>query len=195
VALTRFGLAAEPLAAAGCTAQEITALVGEARTYLQSHIQDLRDANRTWGTTRAERDRLQRLVEGGKRENLPAYQAAVTAFNAADAQRLTVIGAIFSAATDGLDGGKLSQIQTIRVNAAAWDVPTQFEAANRSEADWVHLRNALANQRISVAHGEQPDPDEQAFIATQSGGAVATAAGHLADLEALKAAWNAAVFP
>src|SRR4051812_42871119 len=38
VALTRLGLAAEPLAAAGCSPQEITALVGRVREHLGTAI-------------------------------------------------------------------------------------------------------------------------------------------------------------
>jgi hypothetical protein len=194
VALTRLGFDASPLTAAGCTDEEISSLVGKARTYLSAHIQDLRDADQNWGTRRGERDRLLRLVQGGKRENAQAYAAAQTAFSAADSARQGVFSAISTATLDGLNEGKTAVLQTIHSNGM-WDMPTQFLAAGREEPEWVHLRNALANQRISIAHNVDPDAGEQAFIASQSEGAVATAIANLANLAERTAAWNAAVFP
>ncbi|MEX2217665.1 MAG: hypothetical protein WD749_02805 [Phycisphaerales bacterium] len=195
IALTRVGLAAEQLAAAGCTTQEVTALVGDARDHLGTNIQALRDAEQAWASAKAEVDRLTKLVRGGKHDQLNALTAARTAFTAADEERQGLLDNFYNASAGDLQEGKLTVLQTLK-DHRMWDMPKQYLAAGRTEPEWVQLRDALANHRIAEARNEEPDPGAHTFLlSVQAEPAVSAAATNLLQLPAVTGAWNAAVYP
>jgi hypothetical protein len=70
----------------------------------------------------------------------------------------------------------------------------QYLVKARSEADWVALRDALDNERVSLKLGEDPDQASQALLATvRADPAIAAAKTNLdTKLGAVTAAWEAA---
>lgn len=198
VTLTRLGLDAPSLAAAGLTGPQTSALVGRVRAYLGDHIQDLRDADSDWAAKRQEVDRLERLIRGGMatHDDKLAYAAAQTALSQSTSARQSVLAAIQSAAGEQVASGPLTTLATMQVNRASWDVPTRFLAGTHDEPGWVALRDALANDRISAAMGTDPDPTEhQLLLNAEADSAVAAANTNLNSNQALVvAAWNTAVF-
>ena len=102
----------------------------------------------------------------------------------------------FAAAVDGLDSGKAATLATLHATGAQWDLPTQYLAGSHSEADWVNLRDALANDRIATAQHIDPDPDShQLILSALADPNVAAANSNLANnLVGVQSAWNTAVF-
>ncbi len=89
---------------------------------------------------------------------------------------------------------KLAQRETltaIRANAH-WKLPTEFLVVERTEAEWVELRAALANERIAARNEEAPNEQRQALLGTaRANPAVAAAKTALdANLATVKQSWN-----
>lgn len=198
IALSRLGLEAHALAAAGLSDSQTTALVGRVRAHLSEHIQDLRDADQNWASKRAEVDRLERKIRSGKSApgDLALLSTARTELAAAATQRQEVLDAVSSAAGVNLGSSPLVTLGTIKTNRATWDLPVQYLTQSRELGDWVALRDALANDRISTARGEEPDPQaHQLLLGVQAQPEVASAASNLqSNLALVSSAWNAAVY-
>ncbi|MCL4743430.1 MAG: hypothetical protein KJZ54_14635 [Phycisphaerales bacterium] len=195
-ALHRVGLAPERLAAAGLTVVETTALVQNAAAHLDGErflaLQQAEAASRDAGR---DVQRLERLARSGRatENDLGDLATARAALAAAETALNAALGALSDAAADGLAGPKAARLATLRANAV-WDLPVQYLAAPRGEAEWVALRDALANLRISARLGEDPHQGCSTLVAqcdADSGVANAKAALD-ANLAAVESAFNAA---
>jgi len=168
VELIRAKLDPESLCVAGVTAAETTTIVNNARAYLALNLATLRTAEAQLASTRIEHDRLTRLLRSGQ-----ASPSDVTDFENNEpllATRQAALDSLqddfYSEATDNLvSQDKLTALGYIQ-DAGRWACPVQYKCANRSESDWVTLRDALANERISDELGDDPDPTLQQFLAT-----------------------------
>lgn len=196
VALGRVGIDAEALAASGAGSQQVAALIGSARGHLTDRIQALRDADAAVVGATAERDRLQRLVRSGlgSAEDITALGAARAALSSALAAQSAQLQEVFEAAAQQLTSEQQERIGTIRANKS-WGLPVQYLASSRTESEWIGLRDALANDRISVALGEEPDPAaHQVLLSAQGQHATASAAtGLQTRLTEVTQAWDAAL--
>jgi hypothetical protein len=195
--LSAAGLDAQSLAAAGLSGPEATSLLSRARSHLQEHIQTLRDADSARAASQASYDALRRRVESGlaSEADLSNLATAASALGSAQASRQSALDALSSDATSQLDPAKVIRLATLRGNHG-WEVPIQYRAANRSQPDWVALRDALANDRIAARRGEDPDPAaHQLLLDAQANANVSAAASSLQNLPDLQAAWNQGVVP
>jgi hypothetical protein len=197
VSTIRAGLDAKALAAAGVSAQATTSLVQALNTYLLAHPADLSAADTGYANARRESDRLQRLIQSGQgsAEDVTSYQTQSAALASATTQRQTALDALFNAGTANLSEGQKATLSTIRANRASWDSPLEFLTVDRSQQEWVHLRDCLANERIAIELPDTLDQGMQAELATwRAVGAVASASTSLnANLASVTAAWNAAM--
>ncbi len=159
-ALARIGLLPDTLAAAGLTPAQTTSLVANARARLDTEIVDLRAADESFFDAKPTLDRLGRLVRNGTATDAQraSHEAAASTVNAAEAARTAVLGQLFNAAVLGLSDDTVTTITTIRDNRAKWQLPLQYLAdRDRTEEEWVMLRDALANHRICAAEGVPTD--------------------------------------
>jgi hypothetical protein len=144
-----------------------------------------------------ESDRLQRLIQSGQgsQEDVSAYPAQSSALSTATAQRQAALDAIFNAGTASLSEGQRTTLSTMRANRAAWDSPLEFLTVNRSQLEWVRLRDCLTNERIAIEYPDTLDQEMQADLATwRANQTVAAAiASTGSNLAAVTAAWNAAM--
>lgn len=195
VVLTRIGLDARALAAAGVTAQQTTVLVNAAEAYMSTHLESIRQADQNWADARAEVDRLTQLIQGGgaTEQEVGALGAAKAALTQATAARQSLLDAAYAAGTAELGGNAVSTINAIRTNT--WDLATQYRVANRGEVEWVQLRDALASLRVAGDYGEEPDQHSVQIVTTaDSDPAVAAAKTNLdVNLPAVTAAWTQAL--
>ncbi|MFO0981426.1 MAG: hypothetical protein U1E76_06665 [Planctomycetota bacterium] len=197
-ALTRVGLPSEPLAAAGVSTSATTDLVGRVETYLDAHPLVIDTADAGYATAKQNADRLERLVKSGlgRPEDVSAYQQAAQDLAAATSTRQQTLDAVFNAGTAALAENQKTIPAPPREPGRLWSAPLEFlVVVSRSESDWVHLKQALANEKIAPRYGEDPDPGDQQFLATcRADGAVVTAKSNLdTNLAGVKAAWLAAV--
>jgi hypothetical protein len=193
----RAGLDAKALAAAGVSAQSTATIITNVNAYLVDHGTDLSLADNTYASARTESDRLQRKIQSGQgtQEDVSSYQAQVAALSAATTQRQVSLDAIFLAGTANLSEGQRATLSTIRTNRAAWDSPVEFLTVNRTEVEWVRLRDSLTNERVAVEFPDNLDQQMQAELASwranQSVAAAIASVG--ANLSAITTAWNSAM--
>ena len=200
VALGRVGLDAEPLAAAGVSAQQAQAVVSAARSYLAEHLEDITQANTELGAATAQVENLERVVRSGlaTQQQLQGLATARATLATATAACDAALNALFAAAAQGLSAGQRATIGHIRAaRAGGWDLPVKYQTVTREEAGWVALRDALSHERIAERLGQTIDPEvQQLILAENSNPAVASAATSLnSNLTTLTATWNTAVFP
>ena len=197
VALSRTGLSAESLAAAGATAVQTTALVDDARSYLTLHVQEVRDTEQALADAKFESDRLERKIQAGlgTQEDLAAYATAKAAAAAALAARDAELADFYTAAAEDLSATPKAVLSKLKGNTV-WDVLPQYRAADRTQAEWVALRDALANKRIAEAAGGTPDEGCTQLLATADADPAVSAAKANLDskLAEVTTAWNAAVY-
>jgi hypothetical protein len=195
-ALFRAGLQPESLAAAGVSAESTTTLVGNVKTWLAQNASMLSAADTRLGSAVPAKEALWRKVQSGlgSHDDVTSLDAAVTEFNAALAGQASTVSAMFDAGTASLSSQTKATLALERTSQLAWGLPMQYLVKDRSQADWVALRDALDNERVSAKLGEDPDQAMQALLATvRADSAIATAKTSLdTKLGAVTAAWEAA---
>lgn len=202
LALYQVGLDPEALAAAGLSANQTAVLVGAARTYLTDHIGSLRSDEAALDSASAERDRLGFLVQTGRAtaDDRTAYATTLASASSAQAAFQADLDAVFTAATSGLGSDTTTLLSTIQASRQTWHLAAvggrvQYLVAQRSASDWVSLRDALDNARVTARTGEDPDPTLASLLSgVNASSPVSTANANLqANLAAVQSAWTSAV--
>jgi hypothetical protein len=193
--LIRLGLDAEALAAAGVTAQQVPTLVGAVHQAVEAGQDGLAALDAQHGQARALRDRLERDIAAGT-----AAEEEIAAFPGASQQAIdtevaieTALTALHAQACADLPTEVRAALQAIRVNRRTWpSLPVAHLVAERSEPEWLALREALATARIAaVSDGEVDDAATQAIANAEVDPAVQTALfGAAVHGAAVEAAWG-----
>lgn len=199
VKLLRSGLGADALAAAGVSSGSVTAILQAAADELNAHPSDLTAADSGLVAARVESDRLRIRIQSGQasQEQLSAYQTATSNLASASTSRQAALEAVFAAATANLTAPQRSALTQIRANRAvdhSNGFPIDFLVVSRTEAQWVALRDALANERLAVKYADLANEVCQERLATmRSDGSVAAARTSVqSNLTSVTAAWNTA---
>jgi hypothetical protein len=196
VALLRAGLSAEALACAGANANAVAALIDDAQLHMNMHAAALAAADTAYASARVERDQLERKVQSGaaSKQEVAALAAAKSAFTQAESMRGAEIEALFQTATAHLSVQQRATLAAIRTNQG-WDLPVEYLAGEHAQIDWVKLRDALANKKISAKYGDTPDAAAKSVLASVE--ASPATAGAKANKESLlsatQATWNTAL--
>jgi hypothetical protein len=195
-ALYRVGLQPSHLTAGGVSANDTTSVVAAVKTWLSNNPSALSDADTRMFNAVTNRDKLVRKVVSGlaSEDEVAQCQSAKTEFTNADAARNATLSAAFDAGTAGLTSDQKTLLSRIQVNSLAWELPLELCAVDRTEADWVHVRDALTNERISAKLGVDPDADDQSYLSTvRSDSTVSTAKSNLdTHLGDVQSAWETA---
>lgn len=192
--MMRVDLGADRLAAAGVSTQATTGTIDTAIAKVGQVA--LESADASYAAAKPTADALQRKIQSGlaTAEDVTAYQQASSQLTSATAARKSALDEVFNAGITGLPADQRALLTTIRANAG-WKLPVQYLTVNRSEADWVKLRDYLDARRIYQEAGEAVPAEVTAFLATvESAAAVSKAKSDLdAGLATIQSAWNAAV--
>lgn len=193
VVLIRSGLDAKALAAAGVSSGSIASVLQAASAEASEAPSALSQADATYATWRVEADRLERLITAGKgtQEDVAAYQTAKANLASATSARAAILDGYFAAGIEGLASGQRTALTKIRANRS-WELPLEFLVVDREEAEWVQVRDALANERIAV---DLPDTLSQAAQQSLAGwranaSVAAAKASFDANLASVTSAWN-----
>lgn len=196
VTLQRVGLDAESLAAGGVSAQQCTSLVKRARKHLVDHIQQLRSADMALQRAQGERDDLMRTVNSGLANGTARrqYAEAERKLASAEAHVARELDAFRSAALDGMASSTIRVLSIIESNRR-WTAPTYYKTVERTEPDWIRLRNSLASGRIVEGLGD--DMPSQTMMSLRQFDADPTVSASRTNvelnLEAVTLAWETAV--
>ncbi len=159
-ALARAGITAESLAAVGASDQAVTRLVGFAESHFDAErFSTMRQADESVRTARHSERSLRQTVQSGHGDanDATALRAAEQTRAAEESSRDQLVGLLRTAVGQAFAQDQLATLEQIRANSA-WDLPVQYLVVSRTEREWVALRDALANLRISARLGEEPDP-------------------------------------
>jgi hypothetical protein len=193
VVMHRTALTPEALAAAGLGEAGTMSVGGAAQLANTGLVTSLRELDHAVGQARNARDAAERKIQSGKAspEEIAAFPGLEQAFATASAARDTAVNGLFAAATEGLNSTQRATLTAIRANAH-WKLPTEFLVVERTEAEWVELRAALANERIAARNEEAPNQQCQALLGTaRANSAVAAAKTALdANLATVKQSWD-----
>lgn len=198
VALIQCGLDAKSLCAAGVPSGSISGVVSDVREEMTDHPGSLETAQQSLGSARSQHDQLQRLIQSGlgTAQDLTTFASASSSLSSAQGSVNSTLSSLFTAGTADLATAQRNILSTTKANrAAGWTHPVEFLTVTRTEAQWVELRNALANERIALALGEAPSAEAQAILsAARSDGTVSSAIASLqVNLPAVEAAWTSAL--
>ena len=189
------GVNPESLAAAGVSANTIAAIISGASGYIVPNFNAIKANHDTLGRERKTRDTLQRLVSASRAtsQQRTDLATAITNVAAAQATRNAYLAAIRQEIDTNLTPAQIIALNTIIKNTK-WTHPIQYKAANRSEQDWIDLRDCLANIRIANKQGQQPDPAATTFVAAADANAAVSAANSsLNNLPFIQTQWNNAL--
>lgn len=196
VTLLRVGLGPEAIAASSVASTSVADMVTDLQQSSPAQGNELALADAAYATARQERDALRRLVRSGQAtpaQVLELAQAQQT-LDTATTARQAVLDALFTAATSDLSTAQKDVLAEIRANAR-WKLPTEFLVIERTQPQWIQLRDLLMEEKICAKIGDTMDPASvTALAALRAAPAVATAKAQLdANLAAVQAAWDLAV--
>jgi len=194
-ALIRAGLDPEALATAGLSSQDAANVVGSFSSAMASEPGRLEKADADYAAARVESDALRRKIRSGlaSAEEIKEFQSAKSALSSAEGDRADTLDDWFSDAVVGLSEAKVDALTTLRENRH-WKLPIEFLVIDRTEQEWVSVREALNNERISAKYGDPADATHQADLSTWRSDAACSAAKANSDANSasIKAAWTSA---
>ena len=189
------GVSPRALVAAGVGEDSILPTLQAAADQMNSAPVALESAEQARAAARVTADALARKIQSGKasQEEIASYPAAKSALESAEASCQSVLDNYFSSAIANLPLGQRTALITIRANKA-WGFPEEYLTVNRSEAEWVALRDALANERIAVELPDTASPSRAQLLSTvRATPAVASAMTAVqTNLQMITTAWNTA---
>lgn len=167
--LHTIGLDPKTLTASGVDAAQVQVLVREARTALENVNDALVVAESELSALRVREADLERMVRAGiDRENaLQALTQARVALADAEQRVASARQAIWNAATAHLQSGVVSKVQRV-AQARRWELPIEYAAAERSEQEWVELREALSHVRWCQSRGESVDESASSVVSREN---------------------------
>ena len=193
--LIRAGLDPKALAAAGVASGTVSAVLSNAASQINSDPTALSSADDALASARTSVDHLTSLIQSGHgtQDDITALATAQSSLATATSQRQTALDAIFNAAVANLSDAQKTALSKIRANRP-WDVAIEFLVVDRTESQWVQVRDALANERIAVSLPDSLNQTAQSNLATwRSDTGVASAKSSLdSNLSAVTTAWNSA---
>ncbi len=195
-ALLRVGFDARALTAVGLSANGAAAFVAAFRGAYANQSAAFDAADAAYSAARVSSDALRRRIESGKgsQEDVTEYQAQMAAMATAKSTRDAALTAARAPAEALLSQSQRAQLARIRANKS-WELPMEFLLVDRSEVQWVALRDALSNEKIAPRYGGQTAPEHAAVLsAARSNPDVAQAKSRLdSNLVAMQSAINAAI--
>lgn len=193
VPVFRTGLTPQRLAAAGVSSGVINAVLNSAAECLGDCIA-LEAADAAHSSARQTHHELQRLVTSGlgTDEEVTALTAAEAALASTASALDAVLASARSAGAAELTGGQQATLSSLYANRDR-RLPTQFLVLELEDADWLTLRDALADEKAAPKLGLEPNTELQTFLtAKRADEAVAAAKANLdSNLTAIQAAWDA----
>ena len=168
----RSGLTPKTLSACGMSSGQVSARIGDARSQVVSRYGQIVENQQSLDTATANAQRLRRLVASGAatEQDKTDLATAETTLTTARASLQTELDAIFDAATTGLATDMISKMRRSHTNRSRWGLPAQYCVIDRTDTQWVDLRDAVAGKQIKDRTGRTQD---QALI-----DALATADAH-----------------
>jgi hypothetical protein len=151
--LDQIALTSENLAAAGFSSQEVSALVARAGEYLKGSLTEWRAAQRSLEDAQAnlikarQPDMTDQTAQPGR--PVKPTQTQMAALKTAQEAWVSKLDAARSFILSQTDASKVASLNNLKANARR-EVPLQYRVVERTDAQWVQLRDALSSLRLSA---------------------------------------------
>ncbi|MGH7133397.1 MAG: hypothetical protein ACREJO_15815 [Phycisphaerales bacterium] len=168
--LRRVGLTPEVFAAAGVSQEQLDGVLTAMPTIAPVNDRMELLSQATINLNQANERAVRPPVELAPGENPPPTPAQARAVLDA------ILDQAFSDAAGSLPAERIAQLAAIRVNARKVNVPVYFFVVDRTDAQWLQLRNAVAAKSIADRRGTTLDAASAGIVSqAESEPAVATA--------------------
>lgn len=182
------GLDAEACAAAGLTVEQTQNVAAQGRQYLANQGRALQNAYRSHRQAASQLKVMEQSVRQGHESRAVERQRA-NVESTSDLLR-SLLAAASTAATQGLSDSQVSKLAALGT-ARAVRLPTAYNLVERSEAQAVALRDALADARIAQRQGrETPAESARIIQSAQADAGTSTALSHLTNIGVYRQAWS-----
>jgi hypothetical protein len=192
--LLRLGLGAETLCAAGVASEDVAGAIDAVFDEIVQKGSTMRELDAAYAAARGDRDSLRRKVRSGlaSAEEVQQLAVAKASLATAESNRDAYLDALRGAALATLSAAESADVSQIVANSN-WKFPTELLLEDRTEAEWVALRDALAAERIHLKAGETVPSSVATALATARQTTEASTARTNLDtyLAAVQTAWNA----
>lgn len=193
--LTRAGLGADQLAAAGVDASRIAEVVSLARGVLGEQGGVLTAADESYRAAKVEFENLQaKLRAGGASDaDIARMRAVETTLTQSDAQRRMVLTAVIAASSSVLTQEQTQALAAMR--SSPRDLPLKYRAMAPDAAKADLIRDALGRARSASATGEDLASETATMLAQADADPASVAAQSrlTTNGSAVRAAWDQAV--
>lgn len=194
--LSRAGLSATALTAAGASSAEIATVVSDANDAIEASPTTVQQYDAAYQAARRSYDALRRKVRSGlaSAQEVTECQNCKTSLQQAESNRDSMLDTIFEAGTQSLTAAQQTALANIRANRI-WELATEYLVVNRSQPEWVALGDALAVKRIAEKESQSVPPLSAALLAKEDADpAIAAARTNISTyLAPVQTAWNTAV--
>lgn len=165
LALRRAGLGPEQVTAAGADALDIGDLFENAYAHLDNNATYTLAASNL-AAAKAQYQDLLREVRSGVAiaQQQEDFATATAAYSDAQDDWADAQANFIAAATADLVSEETDVLDQLRANQRWHSLPLEFSVVERTEEQWVELREALANERIAEEAQQAPDQDAQLLL-------------------------------
>lgn len=191
--LATAGITPKRLAAAEVGSNDIGGIFTAARSHLSEHMATLESAESSLSAARSTAQTLTARVQAGlasvqEAEGLPAAQ---TALASAQSAMDTALGSFRTSALAGLSSEERAALANLRANQQ-WGLPAPYLTVNRTEEQWIALRDALAHKRIQTARGAEVEGAASSLVSAANQDVASSLAAYDANLSPIRTAWATA---
>lgn len=181
------GFDAEACAIAGLTAEQTHDLAARGRQHLTEAGTTIQAAYAAHCCALTELASAEQTTRQGADAGLSQKR---TTAEAASGTLNTLLASVISAATNGLTEQQIARFASLRATHAV-KLPSAYYLVERTEAEAISLRDALAEARIAQRNSQQTPAAAAEIIQTaQSDAATAAALANLASLSTYRQAWT-----
>jgi len=199
-ALARVGVNPLTLAAAGVTEESAALLIADMHEHLSEHDGSPASEDAALGAARSQRDRLRALARAGTASgaDIEAIAGAESSLSAAESALDARLDAMWGFVAARLTSEQVTLIARLRDVPEVFRgsvIPVEFGAAERTDEEWMALREALAAERLAAVDGVALDSAPAALLASaRAESAVSVANSNIAiRLGGLQTAWDQAL--
>lgn len=176
------GMESDALAAAGVNAESAGLILEDLQAYMDENGQAFLDAIDARNAAMKLADSDTRMVRAGKAPEADVIARNANTLASATASRDAHWTAALTAASARLTDNQRAGLAAIRANPGR-EVPAAYRLAQRSDAQWVELREALTAERQAAERGEPAPAQTQAVLtAVRAEPATAAALANAANL-------------
>lgn len=157
-ALYRAGLDPAALAVCGVNSEATSAVVTGVETYFTKNPTALATADENYTSAKVSYDSLARKVASGlaSEQEITNLASASTTLTTATAARTNGINAIVTSATANLNNTQKELLTRLAINRS-WGLEDHLCTVDRTQAEWVALRDAIATKKINEKYGDSID--------------------------------------